>query len=124
MTNLSTYQIAIILDEIKEKEGVAPRDTEDLLLWALILKKGYELGSQDQKLETPEPKEETIDEFITRLHYQKAVYSVEKTSSVEGNDMIRIVLNEYEDNISVIYMLNRCNFSWSVIIIPRPERNS
>ena len=116
MTNLSTYQIAIILDEIKEKEGVAPRDTEALLLWAHILKKGYELGLQDQKLEIPDPKEETIDEFIGRLNCQKEVHSVEKTSSFEGNDLICIVIYENVDHSSVEQMLNECDFSWSARI--------
>jgi len=98
---LNEIRISNALSQVQDDWLKDPKDIQETMLWVYILKKGYEMCLKDNALDRPAPKEETIDEFITRLHYQKAVYSVEKTSSVEGNDMIRIVLNKEEDPNSV-----------------------
>ena len=121
---LNEIRISNALSQVQDDWIMEPEDIRETMLWADLLKRGYEMCLKDNAPDRPAPKEETIDEFIDRLNCQKAVHSVEKTGSVEGNDMIRIVLNEEEDPNSVQQMLSECSFSWTTVTTPRPEQNS
>ena len=121
---LNEIRISNALSQVQDDWIMEPEDIRETMLWADLLKRGYEMCLKDNAPDRPAPKEETIDEFIDRLNCQKAVHSVEKSSYVEGNAMIRVVLNEEEDPNSVQQMLSECGFSWTTVTTPRPEQNS